>query len=237
MPSQDFPFLPMSENNCGDRATAAILAGGGADGLPAFALRQWRSGTPGGSPAAPVFITWLPGIGRFCLTVQYGRYSLRDGNWRIDTRAGLRSTQSPLEQAQLEALRVSEALRRRLARSAPVAPALVFFDMSRDRPMERLRRPERRPPAVGPGALHRQAGRGQHRPSLSPIPGAVHRPGRDIRTAGAPRPSRRGSVPHPGAEVPIRTRPLTGAGQRRQLLETGHPDRPVLRPGQDHGIA
>ena len=138
MPSQDFPFLPMSENNCGDRATAAILAGGGADGLPAFALRQWRSGTPGGSPAAPVFITWLPGIGRFCLTVQYGRYSLRDGNWRIDTRAGLRSTQSPLEQAQLEALRVSEALRRRLGRSAPVAPALVFFDMSRDRPMERL---------------------------------------------------------------------------------------------------
>ena len=93
MPSQDFPFLPMSENNCGDRATAAILAGGGADGLP--------------------------GIGRFCLTVQYGRYSLRDGNWRIDTRAGLRSTQSPLEQAQLEALRVSEALRRRWAAARP----------------------------------------------------------------------------------------------------------------------
>ena len=47
MSSQDFPFLSMSESNCGDRATAAILAAGGADGLPAFALRQWRSGIPG----------------------------------------------------------------------------------------------------------------------------------------------------------------------------------------------
>ena len=88
MPSQDFPFLPMSENNCEDRATAAILAAGGADGVLALTLRYWRSGTPEGSPAAPVFITCLPGVGRFCLTVQYGRHSLRDGNWHIDTRAG-----------------------------------------------------------------------------------------------------------------------------------------------------
>ena len=138
MSPQNPPHLSISEENSEDRATAAILAAGGADGVPALALRYWRSGTPGGSPAAPVFITWLPGVGRFCLTVQYGRYSLRDGNWRIDTRAGPRSTQSPLDQAQLEALRVSEALRRRLGRSVPVAPALVFFDMSCDRPTERL---------------------------------------------------------------------------------------------------
>ena len=38
----------------------------------------------------------------------------------------------------LEALRVGEALRRQLGRSVPVAPALVFPDMERDRRMERL---------------------------------------------------------------------------------------------------
>ena len=85
-----------------------------------------------------MFITWLPGVGRFCLIVRYGRYSLRDSEWRIETRAGLRSTQSPLEQAQLEAQKVSEALRSRLGRSVPVSPALALFDMQRDRDMERL---------------------------------------------------------------------------------------------------
>ena len=138
MSSQDFPFLSMSESNCGDRATAAILTAGGADGVPALALRYWRSGIPGGSLAAPVFITWLLGVGRFCATVKYGQYSLKGEDWYIDTRAGLRRTRSPLDQAQLEALKVCEALRRQLGRSVPISPALVFPDMERDRGMERL---------------------------------------------------------------------------------------------------
>ena len=110
--------------------------------MPAFALRRWRTG---GNSTAPVFFTWLPGVGRFCLTVKYGPYSLRDGDWCLDTRAGPRSTRSPLDQARLEALRVSETLRRRLGRSVPVAPALAFPDTERDRRMERLARGERVP--------------------------------------------------------------------------------------------
>ncbi len=138
MSPQNLPQLSIGEKSGEDRATAAILAAGGADGVPAFSLRYWRSGIPVGGPAAPVFITWLPGAGRFCLIVQYGQYFLKGEDWYIDARAGLRGTQSPLEQAQLEALKVSEALRRRLGRSVPVAPALVFPDMERDRGMERL---------------------------------------------------------------------------------------------------
>ena len=50
----------ISENRCHDRATSAFLTTGGAEGVPAFAMR-YRSHRDGA--AMPVFITWLPGIG------------------------------------------------------------------------------------------------------------------------------------------------------------------------------
>ena len=74
--------MPSPQENGEDRATAAVLACGGTDGVPAFVLRHWR---PGGDSTEPVFIIWLLGIGRFCLTVKYGRYSLRGEDWRLDT--------------------------------------------------------------------------------------------------------------------------------------------------------
>ena len=131
-----------SEMNREDRATAAILTGGGADGVPALVLRHWR---PDGSPAEPVFITWLLGVGRFCLTVKYGLYSPRGADWQVDTWSGLRSAPSPLDQAHHEALQVSKALQRKLNRRVPVSPALVLFDMEGDRRIERLARRRRIP--------------------------------------------------------------------------------------------
>ena len=44
MASQNIPSFSISEENSEDRATAAILATGGADGVLAFSLRYWRSG-------------------------------------------------------------------------------------------------------------------------------------------------------------------------------------------------
>ena len=93
----------------------------------------------------PVFVTWLLDVGRFCLTVKYGRYTLRRGQWYIDTGSGLRSAPSPLEQAQAEALLVAEALQGRLKRPVPVMPAVIFFDMDGDRRIERLARRSRVP--------------------------------------------------------------------------------------------
>ena len=137
MRSKMIPSSLVGEKNSEDRATAAILAVGGADGVPAFALRHWL---PEGNSTIPVFTTWLLGVGRFCLTVKYGQYWLKGADWRIDTGAGTRSTPSPLDQARMEALQVSQALQRRLNRSVPVSPALAFFDMERDRRIERLAR-------------------------------------------------------------------------------------------------
>ena len=48
-----------------------------------------------------------------------------------------RSAPSPLDLAQLEAMRVSQILQFRLKRSVPVSPALVLYDMERDRRIER----------------------------------------------------------------------------------------------------
>ena len=94
----------------------------------------------------PVFITWLLGIGWSCLKVKYGRYSLRGRDWFVDTGAGLRSTQSPLDQARLEAMRVSHVPQVRLKRSVPVSAALTLPGMVRDRRIERMARRSRVPP-------------------------------------------------------------------------------------------
>ena len=125
-----------------DRATAVLLTGGFNDGVPAFFLRHWR---PGADPPEPVFVTWLLNVGRFCLTVKYGRHSLQDGQWYVDTGSGPRITPSPLEQARVEALLVRETLQERLNRPLPVAPALALFDTDPDRRIERLARRSRVP--------------------------------------------------------------------------------------------
>ena len=107
MQPKKLPSPGNGEEHGEEQAAAAILASGGSGGtggISAFALHYWR---PGGNPAEPVFITWLPGIGRFCLTVEYGRYSLRDADWYVDTGSGQRAMSSPLDQAQFEALRVA----------------------------------------------------------------------------------------------------------------------------------
>ena len=137
MQPKDLPAPGNSEKHGEDRATAAILAKGGADGVSAFVLRHWP---PDGGPTEPVFITWVLGAGRFCLTVKYGRYSLKGAAWYLDSGSGPRATPSPLDQARFEALRVTGVLQQRLNRRAPVSPALAFFDMKEDRRLERLAR-------------------------------------------------------------------------------------------------
>ena len=129
-------------NAAEDRATAALLTGGGTDGVPAFFLRHWR---PGADAPEPVFDIWLPGIGRSCLTVKYGRHSLKGGQWRVDTGSGPQVTPSPLEEARVEALLIRETLQDRLNRPIAVAPALALFDTDLDRGIERLARRSRIP--------------------------------------------------------------------------------------------
>ena len=136
MPSGNSPHSPIGRENSEDPATAAILAAGCADGVPSMALRYWSS-DGGQETEMPVFMTWLLGVGRFCLTVKYGRYSQRGRDWHVDTGSGLRGARSPLDEAQMEATQFSRELQLRLRRSAPVSPALALPDMERDRRIER----------------------------------------------------------------------------------------------------
>ena len=137
-------YLSSSHNGnaANDRATAALLVGGGVDGISAFVLRCRHKE---GDATEPVFVTWLLKIGCFCLTVRYGRFSLKRGEWCIDTGSGPRITPSPLEQAQVEALLIREILQERLNRPLSVASALALFDMDPDRRIERLARRSRVP--------------------------------------------------------------------------------------------
>ena len=144
MPSRNPPDSPIDKDKTEDRATAAILAAGCAAGVPSMALRYWSS-HGGQETEMPVFITWLLGVGRFCLTVTYGRHALRGRDWYVDTGSGLRGTRSPLAQAQLEAQQVSQDLQLRLRRSVPVSPALALPDMGRDRRIAREARRSRVP--------------------------------------------------------------------------------------------
>ena len=137
MPSLKLPHFPIGKDTSEDLATAAILAAGGGDGVPALAVRYW---SPHGGSETPVFITWLLGAGRFCLTVKYGRYSLKGEDWHVSTWRGLRSAPSPLDQARVEALWVSRTLQLGLGRGVPVSPALALPDMERHRCIERLAR-------------------------------------------------------------------------------------------------
>ena len=125
-----------------DRAAAVLLNGGGSDGVPAFLLRHWG---PGADRPEPVFDTWLLHIGRFCLTVKYGRHFLQGGQWRVDTGSGPRIAPSPLEEARVEAQSIRETLQDRLNRPITVAPALALFDTDPDRRIERLARRSRIP--------------------------------------------------------------------------------------------
>ena len=144
MPSRNSSDSPIGRENSWDRATAAILAGGCADGVPSMALRYWSS-HGGQETEMPVFITWLLSVGRFCLTVAYGHYSLRGGDWHVYTGSGLRSARSPLDEAQMEAMQFSRELQLRLRRRVPVSPALALPDMERDRRIERMARRSRVP--------------------------------------------------------------------------------------------
>ena len=125
-----------------DRATAVLLTRGGIDGVSAFLLRHWG---PGANWPEPVFVIWLLNIGRFCLTVKYGRHSLQRGQWRVNTGSGPRITPSPLEQARVEALSIRDTLQEGLNRPLTVAPALALFDTDLARRIERLARRRRIP--------------------------------------------------------------------------------------------
>ena len=203
--------MPSPQEKGEDRATAAVLACGGTDGVPAFVLRHWR---PGGGSTEPVFITWLLGVGRFCLTVKYGRYSLRGGGLAPRNRAG---PPGRAVSAGAGPVRGVSGRRGPAAAAEPPGAGVAGPGPLRHeaRPAHRAHRPSGwSAPALGPGALHRQAGRRGNRCSPAPIAGQEPGPGGDIRTGGGLRCRGRGTTPGRGAAGTIRTGVIGGASRR-----------------------
>ncbi len=194
-----------------DRATAVLLTGGCNDGVPAFFLRHWR---PGANPPEPVFVTWLLDVGRFCLTVKYGRYSLKGGQWQVDTGSGPRITPSPLEQARVEALSIRGILQERLNRPLPVAPALALFATDPDQRIERLARRSRIPLLWDLEGCAGKLADAARRPA-PPAAGAVAGPGGGIGAHGGCRCGRRSPIPKAPDRLPVRIGAIGGAELRR----------------------
>ncbi len=80
----------------------------------------------------PVFILWLIGAGRFCLTVRPGLHVLLRDAWHLDNGAGLQRIPSPLARAWDEALLASREVQRTLKRRASFMPAVYFPDTEPD---------------------------------------------------------------------------------------------------------
>ena len=93
--------------------------------VPVFTIRLMPKAP---NAPGPVFILWLIGAGRFCLTVRPGRHVLLRDAWHLDNGAGLQRISSPLAQAWDEALLVSREVQRTLKRQASFMPAVYFPD-------------------------------------------------------------------------------------------------------------
>ena len=90
------------------------------------------------------------------------------------------------------------------------------------RPAHRAhRQPEPGSPALGPGALHRHAGRGSDRRPFSPATGKAAGLGGDIRPPGGLCPRRRGVIPRRKAKISVHSWTLTGTSRRVIRTQTG----------------
>lgn len=118
-----------------DTITNALFANIVDSNVHEFALR--RSSRTANAPD-PVFILWLIGAGRFCLTVLRGRHVLLRDAWHLDTGAALKRIPSPFAQAWDEALLVSREVHWALKRRVSFMPAIYFPDAQPDEHIQQV---------------------------------------------------------------------------------------------------
>lgn len=107
-------------------------------GRQGFCYYEWRKGH---EHIELDFAIWIAGLGRFVLQVKGGDYRLIEGDWRLQTREGLKAVAScPLDEAKLAALDLHDDIRERAQTDYNpfVIPVLVLTDMHGDPDIERL---------------------------------------------------------------------------------------------------
>ena len=118
-----------------ERRVYEALAGCGHRG---FCYYEWRKGH---EQIELDFAVWIVGLGRFALQVKGGHYRLVDGDWRLETREGLKTVVScPLDEAKLSALDLHDDIKERAQTDYNpfVIPVLVLPDVHGDPDIERL---------------------------------------------------------------------------------------------------
>ena len=118
-----------------DTITNALFANIVDSNVHEFALR--RLSRTANAPD-PVFILWLIGAGRFCLTVLRGRHVLLRDAWHLDTGAALKRIPSPFAEAWDEALLVSREVHWALKRRVSFMPAIYFPDVQPDEHIQQV---------------------------------------------------------------------------------------------------
>ena len=134
MPSE---HRPSSDEGGGvyDPIANAVFSDIAHSNVPVFTIRLMPTAP---NAPEPVFILWLIGGGRFCLTVRPGRHVLLKDAWHLETGASLQRIPSPLAQAWDEVLLTSRAIHRKLRRRVMIAPAVAFPDTAPDARIQRV---------------------------------------------------------------------------------------------------
>ena len=120
-----------------ERRVYAALAGSDRQG---FCYYEWRRGY---ECIELDYAVWIEALGRFALQVKGGRYLLIDGEWYLNTRAGLQRVKScPLDETKLAALDLHDDIKEcaQTVYNPYVIPVLMFPDMEPDRAIEQLAR-------------------------------------------------------------------------------------------------
>ena len=105
-----------------------------------FCYYEWRRGY---ECIELDYAVWIEALGRFALQVKGGRYLLIDGEWYLNTRAGLQRVKScPLDETKLAALDLHDDIKEcaQTVYNPYVIPVLMFPDMEPDRAIEQLAR-------------------------------------------------------------------------------------------------
>ena len=107
-------------------------------GRQGFCYYEWRKGH---EQIELDFAVWIEGLGRFALQVKGGCYRLIDGDWRLQTREGLKTVaSSPLDETKIAALDLHDDVKERAKTDYNpfVIPLLVFPDKHGDSDIDRL---------------------------------------------------------------------------------------------------
>ena len=126
MKTQPEEFPPHRRDDPMRRAEARVFDELRRSRTPGFACYEWQRDH--NSPQID-FAIWLSGVGRFGLEVKGGRYSLKNGKWRLETGHRPRKKVCPVRKTWVATMSLHDFIVEAVGHEAPFIAVLVFPDM------------------------------------------------------------------------------------------------------------